>query len=110
LEQADSQIGHHDEVRIMIDESTGMIPGVRYEIDNRERVEPFAGFFLDGKYYLTPELQTAIGWLEGNRFIYDQLDPDGEPIFKDRLAGTIKDLKLTLSDGMTLEIHPIAGT
>lgn len=94
----------------MIDESTGMTPGVRYEIENRERVEPFAGFFLDGKYYLTPELQTAIGWLEGNRFIYDELDPEGEPVFKDRVAGTIKDLKLTLSDGMTLEIQPMAGT
>jgi hypothetical protein len=26
------------------------------------------------------------------------------------VAGTIKDLKLTLSDGMTLDIHPIPGT
>ncbi|MGF6330560.1 hypothetical protein ABH909_003438 [Pseudomonas sp. BS3782 TE3695] len=94
----------------MIDEATGMTAGVRYEIEKRERVEPFAGFFLDGKYYLTPELQTAIGWIEGNRFIYDVLDPEGEPMFKDRVAGTIKDLKLILSDGMTLDIHPVPGT
>lgn len=40
----------------------------------------------------------------------DELDPEGEPVFKDRVAGTIKDLKLTLNDRMTLEIQPMAGT
>jgi len=41
----------------------------------------FPGFFLDGKYYLGPELMTAIGWLEGQQFYYDELDPTGEPVF-----------------------------
>lgn len=92
----------------MLDKSTGMHAGIRYVIENRERVEPFTGFFLDGKYYLGPDLQTTIGWLEGTRFFYDELDPDGEPVFKDRIAGTIENLTLTLVDGMPLELHPVA--
>jgi hypothetical protein len=94
----------------MIDESTGMTAGVRYEIEKRERVEPFSGFFLDGKYYLAPELQTAIGWLEGNRFIYDELTPEGDPVYEDRLVGTIDNLQLKMTDGTTLKLHAIANT
>jgi hypothetical protein len=94
---------------IMIDESTGMTAGVRYEIEKRERVEPFSGFFLDGKYYLAPKLQTAIGWLEGNRFMYDELTPEGEPVYEDRLVGTIENLQLTMTDGLTLKLRAIAN-
>ena len=91
----------------MIDPATGMRPGERYRVENVERAHQFPGFFLDGKYYLGPELLTAIGWLEGQRFIYDELDAAGEPVFPDRAAGDIADLTLTLGDGTRLEISPI---
>lgn len=58
----------------MLDKATGMKPGERYCVDNIERTHQFPGFFLDGKYYLGPELLTAVGWLEGRQFIYDSLD------------------------------------
>lgn len=86
----------------MSDSPTGMRPGERYQVENLERAHQFPGFFLDGKYYLGPELLTAVGWLEGQRFIYDNLDATGEPIFPDRLAGSIEDLTLTLVDGTAL--------
>lgn len=50
----------------------------------------FPGFFLDGKYYLGPELMTAIGWLEGQQFYYDELDPTGEPVFPNQHLFALK--------------------
>ena len=50
---------------MMIDSATGMSPGERYAVESLERTRSFCGFFLDGKYYLGPELLTAVGWLEG---------------------------------------------
>ncbi|MDQ0123500.1 hypothetical protein J2W17_002447 [Pseudomonas lini] len=91
----------------MIDQQTGMKPGERYAIENGEPTRLFPGFFLDGKYYLEPELQTAIGWLEGQRFLYDELDPTGEPVYPDRVAGTIEDLTLTLADGARLKVNRV---
>lgn len=88
----------------MIDPTTGMKAGERYCVENVERAHPFTGFFLDGKYYLGPELLTAVGWLEGKRFIYDNLDAAGEPIFPGRAAGDIEDLTLTLVDGTALKL------
>lgn len=88
----------------MIDPATGMKAGERYQVESIERAHQFPGFFLDGKYYLGPELLTAVGWLEGTRFIYDSLDPEGEPVFPDRVAGEIRDLALTLVDGAVLPV------
>ena len=76
----------------MMNAATGMKPGERYQVENAEREHQFQGFFLDGKYYLGPELLTAVGWLEGQCFVYDDLDASGEPVFPDRVAGTIEDL------------------
>ncbi|NUT77778.1 short chain dehydrogenase [Pseudomonas sp. C1C7] len=90
----------------MIAPATGMKPGERYVVDSVERAHHFPGFFLDGKYYLGPELQTAVGWLEGQQFFYDQLDPTGEPVFPGRIAGIVEDLTLTLGDGARLELSP----
>jgi len=59
----------------MIDPATGMKAGERYTIESLERTRHFPGFFLDGKYYLGPELMTAIGWLEGNQFFTMSLIP-----------------------------------
>jgi hypothetical protein len=72
----------------MIDPATGMKAGERYIVESLERTRHFPGFFLDGKYYLSPELMTAIGWLEGQQFYFDELDPTGEPVFPNRLACT----------------------
>lgn len=91
----------------MIDPTTGMKAGERYSVENVERAHQFPGFFLDGKYYLGPELLTAVGWLEGTRFIYDNLDAAGEPVFPDRAAGDIKNLTLTLVDGTALKLARI---
>ena len=91
----------------MIDPSTGMKPGERYSVQSVERGHEFPGFFLDGKYYLGPELLTAVGWLEGQRFIYDNLDPSGEPVFPARIAGIIENLTLTLMDGTPLALSSI---
>ncbi|WP_439958756.1 SDR family oxidoreductase [Pseudomonas silesiensis] len=91
----------------MIDSLTGMKPGERYAVESLERTRNFPGFFLDGKYYLGPELMTAVGWLEGQRFLYDELDPVGEPVFPDRVAGTIEDLTLTLIDGARLKLNKV---
>lgn len=88
----------------MIDPATGMKPGVRYIVESIERSRHFPGFFLDGKYYLGPELMTAIGWLEGQQFFYDELDPAGEPVFANRLAGIVENLTLTLVDGARLQL------
>lgn len=93
----------------MIDQTTGMKPGERYCVENIERAHSFTGFFQDGKYYLGPELLTAVGWLEGDRFIYDNLDAAGEPIFPGRVAGTISNLTLNLVDGTSLQLSPIAA-
>ena len=90
---------------IMIDPATGMKAGERYIVESLERTRHFPGFFLDGKYYLSPELMTAIGWLEGQQFYYDELDPTGEPVFPNRLAGTIQDLTLILADGARLPLN-----
>lgn len=89
----------------MIDTATGMKAGERYIVDSLERTRHFPGFFLDGKFYLGPELMTAIGWLEGQQFYYDELDPTGEPVFPNRLAGTIEDLTLILADGARLPLN-----
>jgi hypothetical protein len=89
----------------MIAPATGMKPGERYSIESVERAPQFPGFFLDGKYYLGPELQTAVGWLEGQNFLYDQLDPNGEPVYPDRIVGTITGLSLELADGLRLGIE-----
>lgn len=95
----------------MIDHATGMKSGERYRVENVERAHQFPGFFQDGKYYLGPELLTAVGWLEGSRFIYDSLDAAGEPVFPERVAGDIKGLMMTLVDGTTLELVQVdAGT
>ena len=94
----------------MIEPSTGMKVGERYIVESLERTHHFPGFFLDGKYYLGPELMTSIGWLEGNRFFYDELDPAGEPVFPDRLAGTVEDLTLVLADGARLQINQMNYT
>lgn len=94
----------------MIDPSTGMKAGERYSIESLERTHHFPGFFLDGKYYLGPELMTAIGWLEGQQFFYDQFDPTGEPVFPNRLAGTIDNLTLILSDGARLPLNEMLYT
>lgn len=91
----------------MIDPITGMKAGERYSVENVERAHQFPGFFLDGKYYLGPELLTAVGWLEGKRFIYDNLDAAGEPIFPGRAAGDIEDLTLTLVDGTVLKLSRV---
>ncbi|CRM87112.1 Putative oxidoreductase SadH [Pseudomonas sp. 22 E 5] len=91
----------------MIDSATGMRPGERYAVENQERTKNFGGFFLDGKYYLGPELMTAVGWLEGQTFIYDELDATGEPVFPDRVAGTVEDLTLVLHDGARLKLRPV---
>lgn len=89
----------------MIDPKTGMKPGERYSVELLGDTHPFTGFFLDGKYYLAPELLTAVGWLEGQQFIYDDLDETGEPVFPNRLAGTIEDLTLTLVGGDSLTLN-----
>ena len=89
----------------MIDSATGMRPGQRYTVQNLERTKHFSGFFLDGKYYLGPELMTAVGWLEGQKFLYDELDASGEPVFADRVAGIIEDLTLVMNDGTRLELQ-----
>ncbi|ANI34640.1 SDR family oxidoreductase [Pseudomonas sp. JY-Q] len=94
----------------MIDQATGMKLGERYSVENVERAHQFPGFFLDGKYYLGPELLTAVGWLEGTKFIYDSLDAEGEPVFPDRVAGTIEGLKLVLIDGTPLELSRIEAS
>ncbi|MBK4992196.1 hypothetical protein IAE39_000370 [Pseudomonas sp. S37] len=91
----------------MIDPTTGMKAGERYAVENVERAHQFPGFFLDGKYFLGPELLTAVGWLEGKRFMYDNLDATGEPIFPGRAAGDIEDLTLTLVDGTALTQAPL---
>ncbi|HEN8712456.1 TPA: SDR family oxidoreductase [Pseudomonas putida] len=92
----------------MIDQATGMKPGERYCVENVERAHQFPGFFQDGKYYLGPELLTAVGWLEGTKFIYDSLDAQGEPAFPERVAGTIEGMKLVLVDGTALQLSKIA--
>ena len=89
----------------MIDPATGMKTGERYIVESLERTRHFPGFFLDGKYYLGPELMTAIGWLEGQHFFYDELDPTGEPVFPNRLAGTVDNLTLILADGARLPLN-----
>ncbi|MFY0729952.1 SDR family oxidoreductase [Pseudomonas sp. NFX15] len=91
----------------MIDSSTGMKPGERYVVESLERTRHFPGFFLDGKYYLGPELMTAVGWLEGQQFLYDELDPAGEPVFPGRVAGTIENLTLMLADGVRLKLSEV---
>jgi short-subunit dehydrogenase len=91
----------------MIDPSTGMKPGERYAVESLERTKHFPGFFLDGRYYLGPELMTAVGWLEGQTFYYDELDPNGEPVFANGIAGTIEKLTLTLVDGARLKLNEV---
>jgi len=92
----------------MIDPATGMRAGERYNVECLERTPHFPGFFLDGKYYLGPELQTAVGWVEGQQFLYDQLDPTGEPVYPGRVAGTIENLTLVLADGTRLKLNEMA--
>lgn len=94
----------------MIDSATGMKPGERYAVESLERAHQFQGFFLDGKYYLEPELLTAVGWLEGQQFLYDALDPAGNPVFPDGVAGVIEDLVLQMADGTTLPLTKIHVT
>nr|WP_314580228.1 SDR family oxidoreductase [uncultured Pseudomonas sp.] len=88
----------------MLDSKTGMKPGRQYRVEQMGDTHPFTGFFLDGKYYLAPELLTAVGWLDGQQFFYDDLDAGGEPVFPDRLAGAISELTLTLVTGESLRL------
>jgi short-subunit dehydrogenase len=88
----------------MIDPTTGMKPGERYSFDRLGDTHPFTGFFLDGKYFRAPDDMTALGWLEGRRFLYDDFDAAGEPVFPERFAGTINDLTLTLGSGGSVSL------
>ena len=90
-----------------LDPATGMKLGQRYRVEPTESGHPFEGFFLDGKYFLNADLLTAVGWLEGQRFIYDQVDGKGEPVFAERHAGDIDDLNLTVVDGPVLALTPM---
>lgn len=67
---------------MMIDSLTGMKPGERYTVDSLERTRNFRGFFLDGKYYLGPELMTAVGWLKVNNFFMTNLSPRANRYFQ----------------------------
>jgi hypothetical protein len=94
----------------MIDSATGMKPGERYAVESLERAHQFQGFFLDGKYYLDSELLTAVGWLEGQQFLYDDLDAAGSPVFPDGVAGVVEDLTLKMADGVLLPLTKIHVT
>lgn len=94
----------------MIDSATGMKPGERYAVESLERAHQFQGFFLDGKYYLDPELLTAVGWLEGQQFLYDDLDAAGSPVFPNGVAGVVEDLTLKMADGVLLPLTKIHVT
>jgi NAD(P)-dependent dehydrogenase (short-subunit alcohol dehydrogenase family) len=96
-----------EEEAFMIDPTTGMKMGERYSVAKIGDTHPFTGFFFDGKYFLAPELLSAVGWLDGQKFIYDDLDSTGKPLFPDRLAGTISDLTLTLISGETLQLAAV---
>jgi len=86
---------------------TGMKAGERYIIENVDGAPEFTGFFLDGKYFLHPELLTAVGWMDGDQFMLDQVSSVGESAFPGGLAGTIIDLTLKLRDGTTLALAEI---
>lgn len=86
---------------------TGMKAGERYIIENVDGAPEFTGFFLDGKYFLHPELLTAVGWMDGDQFMLDQVNSVGESAFPGGLAGTIIDLTLKLKDGTTLALAEI---
>lgn len=86
---------------------TGMKTGERYIIENVDGAPEFRGFFLDGKYFLHPELLTAVGWMDGDQFMLDQVSSVGESAFPGGLAGTIIDLTLKLKDGSTLTLAEI---
>lgn len=94
----------------MIDPTTGMKPGERYCVESLERAHQFHGFFLDGKYYLDAELLTPVGWLEGQQFLYDDLDGEGNPVFPEGVAGIIEDLTLRMADGAALPLTKIHVT
>jgi len=87
--------------------STGMKAGERYIIENVDGAPEFTGFFLDGKYFLHPELLTAVGWMDGDQFMIDQVSSVGESTFPGGLAGTIIDLTLKLKDGTTLTLAEV---
>jgi hypothetical protein len=91
----------------MINSATGMKMGERYAVENSGHSRNFSGFFLDGKYYLGPELLTAIGWLDGQDFYYDEVDAIGDPVFAGQIAGTIEDLTLIMVDGTSLKLAPL---
>jgi len=86
---------------------TGMKAGERYIIENVDGAPEFTGFFLDGKYFLHPELLTAVGWMDGDQFMVDQVSSVGESAFPGGLAGTIIDLTLKLKDGTTLTLAEV---
>jgi hypothetical protein len=86
---------------------TGMKTGERYIIENVKGAPEFRGFFLDGKYFLHPELLTAVGWMDGDQFMVDQVSSVGESAFPGGLAGTIIDLTLKLTDGTTLTLAEV---
>lgn len=86
---------------------TGMKAGQRYIIENVDGAPEFTGFFLDGKYFLHPELLTAVGWMDGDQFMLDQVSSVGESAFPGGLAGTIIDLTLKLKDGTTLTLAEV---
>lgn len=86
---------------------TGMKAGERYIIENVDGAPEFTGFFLDGKYFLHPELLTAVGWMDGDQFMVDQVNSVGESAFPGGLAGTIIDMNLHLEDGTTLTLAEV---
>lgn len=45
----------------MIHSLTGTKPGERYAVEHLDHSHDFPGFFLDGKYYLEPELMKTDG-------------------------------------------------
>jgi hypothetical protein len=89
----------------MINSKTGMISGVRYFIERKNDTHSLTGFFLNGMYYLDPELLTSIGWLDGQQFVCEEFDiPSGHQAFPDRVVGTIENLTLTLESGEPLQL------
>ena len=91
----------------MLEASTGMKPGLRYCLENPANGVVFDGFFQDGQYFDSKHHRVPIGWLEGNNFIYNEVDGNGNPRFPNRLAGVLKNLVLTMYDGTTIQTREV---
>lgn len=91
-----------------VESGPGMEPGQMYRIYNPVRGVYFDGHLLNGIFWNN---YTRVGYVDGDRLIYNLANQDGSLYYRDGVAGRIEGLTLIMRDGeedpSRFELHKV---